>query len=84
MSEFNRKISSIPESEPLFVRIKARTIKIAKIKDKSQQEYWQEMKNIYKIPQIYLSVEEIDSNLKEALKKNGIKKVLWQYKVRKW
>lgn len=75
MSEFNRKISNIPENEPLYNRIKSRVIKINQIKDKDMQNFWQEQKATYKIPQIYLSSEELDQRLKEELK-NGIKKVL--------
>lgn len=79
ITEFNRKISNIPENEPLHNRIKSRVTNIASIKDKDLRKYWQEQKQIYKIPQLYLSVVEIDSNLKEELKKNGFKKVLWKY-----
>lgn len=75
MSEFNRKISSIPESEPLYDRIKSRIISLYKIKDKDLREHWQELREAYKIPQIYLSSDELDSKIKEELK-HGIKKVL--------
>lgn len=75
MSEFNRKISNIPENEPLYNRIKSRVMKINEIKDKDMRKFWQEQRAAYRIPQIYLSSEELDQNLKEELK-NGIKKVL--------
>lgn len=39
------------------------------------REYWQDQKQVYKIPQIYLSSQELDNALKEELK-NGAKKVL--------
>lgn len=75
MSEFNRKISNIPENEPLYNRIKSRVIKVNQIKDKDMRSFWQEQKSVYKIPQIYLPSEELDQRLKEELE-NGIKKVL--------
>lgn len=79
MSEFNRKISNIPEKEPLYNRIKSRVIRVNEIKDKELRNFWQEQREAYKIPQIYLSTQELDLKLKEELK-NGIKKVLWQYR----
>lgn len=75
MSEFNRKISNIPENEPLYNRIKSRVIRIHEIKDKEMRKFWLDQKEAYKIPQIYLSTQELDLKLKEELK-NGIKKVL--------
>ncbi len=74
ISEFNRKMSSIPKSEPLYDKIKSRAINPATIKDKYERKYWQKMKRANKIPQIYLSISEIDSELKEELK-NGTKKI---------
>lgn len=76
ITDFNRRISYLPETEPLYVRIKARVIDTSKIKDKNQRDYWQDLKDNYKIPQIYLSVKELDDNLIERTKKNGIKKIL--------
>lgn len=71
--EVKKKIASIPESEPLYKIIKSRTISIAKIKDKEERKYWQEMKAINEIPQIYLPIEEIDKRLNEFInKKKGI------------
>lgn len=75
MSEFNRKISDIPEKEPLYNRIKSRVIRVNEIKDKELRKFWQEQREAYKIPQIYLSTQELDLKLKEELN-NGIKKVL--------
>lgn len=75
MSEFNRKISNIPENEPLYNRIKSRVIRANEIKDKEMRKFWLDQKEAYKIPQIYLSTKELDLKLKEELK-NGIKKVL--------
>jgi len=67
--EVRKKISSIPESEPLYKIIKSRTINIAKIKDKEERKYWQELKRINEIPQIYLPISEIDLRLNEFIKK---------------
>lgn len=73
IKEFNRKLSSIPESEPLFKIIKSRTIKVSSIKNKEERKYWQRLKRANKIPQLYLSIEEIDQLLKEEIS-NGIGK----------
>ena len=48
--EFSCKLSSIPESEPLYKIFQSRVIDIGKIKDKEERKYWQEMKRINKIP----------------------------------
>lgn len=74
ISEFNRKLSSIPKNEPLYEKIQSRVINPGTIKDKEERKHWQRLKKINKIPQIYLSISEIDNNLKEELK-NGTKKV---------
>lgn len=71
-SEFSRKIKSIPESEPLHTIIKSRTINISKIKDKEERKYWQELKRVNKIPDIYLSNDELDKQLQENLRKNNL------------
>ena len=73
-SEFSRKIESIPESEPLYKIVQSRIIDIGKIKNKEERKYWQELKRINRIPDIYLSSEELDNNLKKMVKgdkKNG-------------
>lgn len=72
ITEFNRKLSSIPKSEPLFETIQSRVINTSKIKDKEERKRWQKLKKINKIPQIYLSSNEIYSNLREEIG-NGIK-----------
>lgn len=71
INELTRKLASIPESEPLYKIIKSRTINIAKIKDKEEKKYWREMKELNKIPQIYLPEEELEKTIKEKL--GGIK-----------
>ena len=72
ITEFNRKLSSIPKSEPLFEIIQSRVINTSKIKDKEERKRWKKLKKINKIPQKYLSSNEIYSNLKEEIG-NGIK-----------
>lgn len=59
LSEFNRKLSSIPESEPLYKIMKSREIKLGRIKDKDQRKYWEDMKRINKIPYAYLHKSDI-------------------------
>lgn len=70
LSEFNMKFNSIPETEPLYKIIQSRTIDIAKIKDKEEKKYWREQKRINKIPDIYLSMRELDQDLKESMINN--------------
>lgn len=65
------KLNSIPESEPIFNIIKSRVIKLSTIKDKEERKYWRKQKQINKIPDIYLSNEELDMNMKEMFKKVG-------------
>lgn len=67
INELNRKLESIPENEPLYKMIKARTINIGKIKDKEERKYWRELKELYKIPSIYLSDNELDFKIKGKL-----------------
>lgn len=70
--EFKKKLGSIPKDEPLFDVIKARTIKLSEIKNKEEQKYWQKMKKLHEIPQIYLSVKEIDEMLSSFTKNNKL------------
>ena len=74
INEVRRKMASIPESEPLYTIIKSRTINTAKIKDKNERKYWEELKRINRIPDIYISNQEIELNLKTKLgEQNGNK-----------
>ena len=73
--EFLIKISSIPESEPMYTIIKSRTIDIKKIKNKEDRKYWEEQKRNNKIPDIYLPTEELKRELREKVKERGIKNV---------
>lgn len=72
LSDFIRKFKSIPENEPLFTIIKARTIDTSKIKDKQEKKYWNELKRINKIPSEYLSVDEILNDLSKFAKEKKI------------
>lgn len=53
LSEFNRKISSVPESEPLYTIMKSRAINTNTIKDKNEKKYWETLKRENKIPYAY-------------------------------
>lgn len=73
--EFLMKLNSIPESEPLYKIIKSRSLDINKIKDKEERKYWRELKELNRIPDIYLPNEELDRELKDKVKKEGITNV---------
>ena len=64
-----RKFSSIPENEPLYKILKSRTIDIGKIKDKNEKKYWNELKRINKIPEEYIPIDEIMSDLERNVQK---------------
>lgn len=66
--EFKKKLGSIPKSEPLYDIIKSRTINIGSIKDKDERKYWRELKRVNRIPQIFISTDEIYRELKGRLK----------------
>ena len=73
ITDFMRKFKSIPESEPLYTKIKARTINTGTIKDKEERKYWNKLKRIYAIPSEYLSTREIMLDLKNFTKeKKGL------------
>lgn len=76
ITEFNTKISSIPETEPLYRIVKSRTVSLPKIKNKDERKYWAELKKINQIPQLYLSNEELDGILRQEMKNNGFKNFL--------
>ena len=69
ISDFMRKFSSIPENEPLYKILKSRTIDIGKIKDKNEKKYWSELKRINKIPEEYIPIDEIMSDLERNVQK---------------
>ena len=58
MTDLLMKISSIPETEPLYKVIQSRTMKINEIKDKNERKYWQRMKQANKIPEEYLPIRK--------------------------
>lgn len=72
VTEFSMKIASIPENEPLHTIIKSRTINLGAIRDKEERKYWRELKRINKIPDEYLSINEIRKNLVESVRGNKI------------
>lgn len=53
LTDFNRKLSSIPENEPLYTIMKSRAINLNKIKDKEERKYWEQLKRDNKIPYAY-------------------------------
>lgn len=72
INEFQMKLESIPENEPIHQIIKSRVINIGKIKDKEERKYWREMKRVNAIPDIYKSNKELDDELKNGFKNGGI------------
>lgn len=60
LSEFNRKLASIPESEPLYKIMKSRAINLNKIKDKEERKYWAALKKENKIPYAYYHNDKIN------------------------
>lgn len=62
------KLSSIPESEPLYTILKSRVINTSNIKNKDERKYWNELKRKNKIPSEYLSTTEIMADLKQFTK----------------
>ena len=69
ISDFMKKFSSIPENEPLYKILKSRTIDISKIKDKNEKKYWSELKRLNKIPEEYIPIDEIMSDLERNVQK---------------
>lgn len=56
ITDLMMKLSSIPESEPLYKIIQSRTIKIEEIKDKGERKYWNDLKRANKIPTEYMPI----------------------------
>lgn len=71
LDEFTMKISSIPETEPLYTTMKSRTINISSIKDKEERKYWNRLKAENKIPDIYLPREYINKRVMAEMKQGG-------------
>lgn len=72
ITDFMKKLASIPESEPLYTIIKSRTIDLSKIKDKDERKYWGNLKRIHAIPSEYLPIEEIMQDLTKMIKEKKI------------
>lgn len=72
--EFSMKLSSIPESEPLYKIIQSRVINLSEIKDKEERRYWRRLKSVNAIPDIYRSNKDIYREL--ASKVNSNKEVI--------
>ena len=66
------KLSSIPETEPLYTTMKSRTINIGGIKDKEERKYWTRLKAENRIPDIYLPKEYINRRVMSEIKQGGI------------
>ena len=73
--EFSAKLSNIPSNEPLYEIIKSRVINLSEIKDKEERRYWRKQKEANRIPDIYLSNQEITKSLQSIVSQNngGIK-----------
>lgn len=71
LDEFQMKIASIPETEPLYKTMQSRVINIGKIKDKEEKKYWSKMKQENKIPDIYLPKEYINARVQSQIKEGG-------------
>lgn len=65
------KLSSIPETEPLFITMKSRVINISSIKDKEERKYWTRLKSENRIPDIYLPKEYINKRIMAEMKNGG-------------
>lgn len=65
------KLSSIPESEPLFTIVKSRVVNIDQIKDKEERKYWRNLKRINRIPDIYLPSEVVIEELRKTIESEG-------------
>lgn len=71
LEEFKMKLSSIPETEPLYKTMQSRTINVASIKDKEERKYWSRLKSENRIPDIYLPKEYINRRVKTQIKEGG-------------
>ena len=71
LGDFDKKIKSIPEDEPLYKVMKSRVINVNSIKDKEEKKYWQKMKAENRIPDVYLPRSYVLKQLKKEMKNNG-------------
>ena len=72
--EFSIKLSSIPESEPLYKIVQSRVINLSEIKDKEERRYWRRLKSVNAIPDIYKSNQEIYKQLASQVNRNEVLK----------
>lgn len=72
ITEFMMKFSSMPESEPLHTILKSRVINVNDIKSKEERKHWRMLQHKNKIPDIYLSHEEIMWDLKKMAKEKKL------------
>jgi hypothetical protein len=66
LSEFNRKMKRIPESEPLYKIIQSRVINIGKIKDKEQKKHYKRLQREFALPD-NRTTEEKEQDFANAL-----------------
>ena len=71
LEEFKMKLSSIPETEPLYKTMQSRVINTANIKDKEERKYWSRLKSENRIPDIYLPKEYLNRRIKTQMKEGG-------------
>lgn len=64
VSDFMKKLGSIPESEPLYKILQSRSIKLNEIKDKNERKYWSRMKQANAIPSEYLPIKRRKNDFK--------------------
>lgn len=72
ITEFMYKFSSMPENEPLYTILKSRMINIKEIKNKDERKHWRDLQHKNKIPDIYLSHEEIMWDLEKVAKEKKL------------
>ena len=68
LDEFQMKIASIPDTEPLYKTMQSRVINTGNIKDKNEKKYWQKLKQENKIPDIYLPQNYLNNKVKMQIK----------------
>ena len=67
ITEIQRKLSSIPETEPLYTIIKSRIVNPNKIKNKEERNHWKELKESNKIPDIYIPNDELEITINKKI-----------------
>lgn len=67
ITEIQMKLSSIPETEPLYTIIKSRIVNPNKIKNKEERNHWKELKESNKIPDIYIPNDELEITINKKI-----------------